>query len=63
MRKAKIYNPCTNHYIYFDYDKFLEIDKQYEDGVSEEELNAIKQFKEKINKFYMEEVKDDSTLQ
>ena len=49
--RARIYNPCTKEYIYFDYDKVEEIEKKYENGIPEEELKAIKEWKEKVKRW------------
>ena len=48
MRKARIYNDCTGKYIEFDYDKVEEIDNK---PLTEEDLKAIKEFKERVRKF------------
>ena len=49
--RARIYNPCTKEYIYFDYSKVEEIDKKYEKGVPEEELKLIEEWIEKMNRW------------
>ena len=45
MKKARIYNDCTGHWIEFDYSKVEEIDNK---PLTEEDLKAIKEFKERV---------------
>ena len=54
--KARIYNPCTKKYIYFDYSKVEEIDKKYEDEIPEEDLKAIREWKERLRRREDEEI-------
>ena len=45
MKQARIFNPCTGNYIYFDYDKFMEIDNK---PLTKKQLNAIKKYKKEM---------------
>lgn len=55
MRRARIFNPCTGNYIYFDYDKFIEVDSK---PLTKKELNAIRKYMEETKKWYTEENRD-----
>lgn len=46
---SKLTNPLTGEIIEFDYNKVIEADEQ---GM-EDKLDAIKQFKEDVKKFYV----------
>lgn len=42
---AKLFNPITNQYIHFSYERFLEIDNR---PLSYKDKKAIKEFKKKV---------------
>ena len=54
-KPASMTNPITGNTIHFDYAKIEEIDAKYENGIPEEELTAINEFKARIKKFYEED--------
>lgn len=55
MKQAKIYNDCTGEYIYFDYDKVLEADAEWDNMSEAKKQQIVSQLKNKIKKFYEEE--------
>ena len=54
-KPASMTNPITGNTIHFDYAKIEEIDAKYENGIPEEDLTAINEFKARIKKFYEED--------
>ena len=54
-KPASMTNPITGNTIHFDYAKIEEIDAKYENGIPEEKLTAINEFKARIKKFYEED--------
>lgn len=54
-KPASMTNPITGNTVHFDYAKIEEIDAKYENGIPEEELTAINEFKASIKKFYEED--------